>query len=159
GSIALTGASNDFTGAVTLNATGASVAIVDTNALTLAAPTLGANTAFSAIAGTTLTLPAGYDFSTGTGDIDLRSHGGVLGTTGTLTTTSGNISLTGTGGIQLGHALTTASGIISLNSDLVLTVDTVIDAGAGALVLAGTVNSDGTPRTLAVSAANTTFGG
>jgi hypothetical protein len=58
GSIDLQSASNDFTGAVTLNSSGTSAAVRDANALTLAAPTLGANTGLTAIAGTTLTLPA-----------------------------------------------------------------------------------------------------
>src|SRR5207247_468154 len=63
-SITLANAGNDFGAAVTLSSTGAAVSIRDTNALTLATPTLGANTGITAKAGTTLTLPAA-NLSTG----------------------------------------------------------------------------------------------
>ena len=98
GTIALSRTTNDFGGAVTLNSSGSSVSIRDVNDLALAAPTLGANTGITAIAGGTLTLPAATAFSTGTGNIDFQSNGGTLATTGNLTTTSGTISLTGSAG-------------------------------------------------------------
>jgi trimeric autotransporter adhesin len=113
GAISATNAGNDFTGAVTLNSSGADVSIRDTNALTLATPTLGANTGLTAIAGTTLTLPAGA-ISTGTGSIDLRANGGALTTPGALTTTSGSITLVGSTGLTVANDLTTTSGTIAL---------------------------------------------
>ncbi|MEO8523108.1 MAG: filamentous hemagglutinin N-terminal domain-containing protein, partial [Caldimonas sp.] len=132
GSIDLQSATNDFTGAVTLSSTGASAAVRDANALTLAAPTLGANTGLTAIAGTTLTLPLG-DISTGTGSINLQANGGTLTTPGTLNTTSGSITLVGSTGLTIANDLTTTSGAISLTGGAAggLTVNTGVSVNAG----------------------------
>jgi len=91
GTITLTQANNDFTGAVTLNSTASSpagfaVQIADLNNLSLGAPTLGANTGLSAVAGQTLSLPAAL-INTGSGNLTLTSNGGVLATAGNLETT------------------------------------------------------------------------
>jgi filamentous hemagglutinin family protein len=140
GSIALQSATNNFTGAVTLNTTGANAAIQSSGALTLAAPTLGTNTGLTAIAGTTLTLPAG-DISTGTGSIDLEAKGGALTTPGTLTTTTGSITLLGSAGLTVANGLTTASGPISLTGGgaggLAVNTGVIVDAGNN------TINADG----------------
>lgn len=47
--------------------------------------------------------------STGTGLIDFESSGGALATTGTLTTAD-NITLIGSAGVTVNHALTSSSG-------------------------------------------------
>ncbi|MBY0270648.1 MAG: hypothetical protein K2X06_12310, partial [Burkholderiales bacterium] len=131
GTIALTDATNDFTGTVTLNASGASISIRDADALTLGVPALhGANTAITAIAGTTLSLPA-YNYSTGTGAIDFQSLGGSLATNGSLTTTTGNISLTGSSGITLSHNLATGGGNIALMSPATLGNSVSLSSGGG----------------------------
>jgi hypothetical protein len=131
GSIDLMNVNNDFQGLVTLNATGSAIAIRDANALVLGVPALhGANTAITAIAGTTLTLPA-YNYSTGSGSIDFQSNGGQLLTGGSLTTTSGDVSLTGSGGVTLSHNLTTAGGDIALLSPVVLGTSVSLSSGGG----------------------------
>jgi hypothetical protein len=137
GSIALTQANNNFTGSVTLNSTGATVAITDTNALALASPNLGANTGITAIAGTTLTLPS-FNFSTGTGNIDFQSASGTLATNGTLITSAGTVSLKGSAGVTVGHNITTTSGSVSvIGAGINLTSGNTIDAGSSTITLDG----------------------
>jgi hypothetical protein len=138
GTISLAQPTNNFTGAVTLNATGAIVSVRDVNALTLAAPTLGANTGITAIAGTTLTLPVATNFSTGTGNIDLRSNGGALGTTGTLTTNSGTVTLVGSTGLTVANNINSTSGAVSLTGGAAggLTVNAGIGVNAGSGTIA-----------------------
>jgi hypothetical protein len=137
GVITLANASNDFTGSVALNSTGATVAITDTNALALASPNLGANTGITAIAGTTLTLPA-FNFSTGTGNIDFQSASGTLATNGTLTSSSGTVSLKGSAGVTVGHNITTTSGSVSvIGAGINLTSGNTIDAGSSTITLDG----------------------
>ncbi|MBX9903549.1 MAG: hypothetical protein K2Y31_04275 [Burkholderiales bacterium] len=141
GAIALNSTTNNFTGAVTLNSSGATISIRDADALTLGAPTLhGANTAITAIAGTTLTLPA-YNYSTGTGAIDFQSLGGALATNGSLTTTTGNISLTGSSGITLAHNLSTGGGNIALLNPATLGASVNLSSGGGNI---GTLSIVGT---------------
>lgn len=78
--------------------------------LTLATPTLNANSPLSVIAAGNLTMPGGA-ISTGTGDITLKSLGGTFTTGNNLTTTSGNIIL------YAGRALTIGTNdIISSNA-------------------------------------------
>jgi hypothetical protein len=137
GSIALNQANNNFTGSVTLNSTGATVAITDTNALALASPNLGANTGITAIAGTTLTLPS-FNFSTGTGNIDFQSASGTLATNGTLITSAGTVSLKGSAGVTVGHNITTTSGSVSvIGAGINLTSGNTIDAGSSTITLDG----------------------
>jgi filamentous hemagglutinin family protein len=138
GTIALaTSASNNFVGAVTLNATGATVAIADVNAMTLAAPTLGAATALTATAGTTLTLPAG---AMSAGAFDFESTGGALATAGALTATNG-ITLVGSTSLTIGHALTSTNGPVTLTGGgaggLTLAAATTVDAGSGTIAVSG----------------------
>ena len=141
GVITLTNAANDFTGSVSLNSTGSSVSVTDANALTLASSTLGTNTAITAIAGTTLTLSA-FNLSTGAGSIDFQSLSGTLATNGSLTTSSGAISLTGSAGVTIGHNITTTSGSVSIsgtgvnqNAGSIVIVGLTVNAGAGAIAL------------------------
>jgi len=135
GVITLANASNDFTGSVALNSTGATVAITDANDLALASPTLGANTGITAIAGTTLTLPA-FNFSTGTGNIDFQSLSGALATNGSLTTSSGTVSLKGSAGVTVGHNITTTSGTVSVTgAGINLASGKTIDAGSSTITL------------------------
>jgi hypothetical protein len=175
GVITLTNSSNNFTGTVSLNSTGATVAITDTNALTLGSPTLGTNTGVTAIAGTTLTLPASA-FNTGTGDIDFQSLFGTLATNGTLTTSSGTVSLKGSAGVTVGHNITTTSGSVSvIGAGINLTTGNTIDAGSstitidgndGAITLTGALTTTNTSATAiviknasTVSLGNITTGG
>ncbi|MGE4110739.1 MAG: filamentous hemagglutinin N-terminal domain-containing protein [Burkholderiales bacterium] len=131
GAIALNSATNNFTGTVTLNASGPNISIQDADALVLGVPALhGPNTGITAIAGTTLTLPA-YSYSTGTGSIGFQSNGGTLATNGTLTTTTGNISLTGSSGISLAHNLTASGGDVSLLSPATLLTSIILTSGGG----------------------------
>ena len=128
GSIGLLSASNDFAaavGSVVLTATGGQAAIRDVNDLGMAAPTLGAATGFTAIAGANLNLPAGP--ITTTGSIDLRSLGGALATPGVLTAT--NIALTGASGLTIANNLNATN--VSLN-----TTDAAITESAGAVITA-----------------------
>ena len=140
GSIAADNAGNDFTGALTLLSSGSGVSVRDANNLQLAAPTLGANTGLTAIAGGTLTLPNAA-ISTGTGSIDLESNGGTLSTADTLTTSTGSITLVGSAGLAVGDDLSTTSGAVSLTGGgaggLTVSNGRVIDAGSGTIVADG----------------------
>ena len=154
GVITLANVGNDFTGAVTLNSTGATVSITDTNALTLASPTLGANTGITAIAGTTLTLPA-FNFTTGTGNIDFQFQSGTLAINGTLTTSSGTVSLKGSAGVTVGHNITTTSGSVSvIGAGINLTTGNTIDAGNSTITIDG--NDGAITLTGALTTTNTT---
>ncbi|MCP4090613.1 MAG: S-layer family protein, partial [Gammaproteobacteria bacterium] len=128
--ISLTSTTNDFGDAVKLEG-GTSVSIADANDLILDIPTLAADTTFSAIANMTLTLPS-FAFNTGSGDLVLRSNGGTLTTVETLSSTSGNITLAGSGGLSIDHDITTsmAAGTVTL-----------IGSNAGSITGNGTITA------------------
>ena len=141
GVIDLQSLTNDFVGAVTLNATGANAAVADTNNLLLATPTLGGNTGLTAIANGKLTLPGGLNLNTGNGAIDLESRGNTLATTGTLTTTGAQVTLVGAAGLSVIDDITTAGGNISLTGGAAGGVtaanNKTLDAGAGTIAIDG----------------------
>jgi filamentous hemagglutinin family protein len=159
GAIALTTSGNDFTGAVTLNSTGASAAVRDANNLTLATPTLGANTGLTAIAGQVLTLPA-VAISTGNGSINLQSNSGTLATAGTLSTNSGSITLLGSTGLTVADNLATSSGAISLTGGptggLTVNGGVSVSAGNGTIALDGMDGAINLPGALSTSNATST---
>ncbi|MCE9629538.1 MAG: hypothetical protein K8S94_02295, partial [Planctomycetia bacterium] len=144
GIIDLASAANDFTGRVTLMATGAYASIRDANNLLLdnLSGNIGPNTSIKAVAGGTLSL-ATEPLNTGTGYIWLESQGGNLQPTGSLTTSTGNIDLRARDNLQVYFAVeSTSAGNITLvggsidqtgNADLTTT-------GAGTI----SVTADGT---------------
>jgi hypothetical protein len=139
--VTLNSAINDFTGGVTVNSSAASVSLRDANALTITSLSLATNAAVTAIAGTTLAMPAG-DLSTGTGNIDLQAYGSVLSPSGTLTTTSGTVSLYGASGLTIANNITSTSGSITLNgssagSGIGINAGVTVNAGSGTILLDG----------------------
>ncbi|MCE9630525.1 MAG: hypothetical protein K8S94_07390, partial [Planctomycetia bacterium] len=143
--VTLNSAINDFTGGVTVNSSATSVFLRDVNALTVSSLSLATNAAVTMIAGTTLATPAG-GISTGTGNIDLQTYGSVLSPSGTLTTTSGSVSLYGASGLTITNNITSTSGAITLNgssagSGIGINAGVTVDAGSGTILLDG---NDGT---------------
>ena len=150
--ITLTNA-NDFTGAVGLSSTGASVSVNDINDITLSTPVLGANTGITAIAGGVLTLPAGA-ISTGTGNIDLQSNGGVLAISGPVSTTSGTINL------QSSAAMTIADNITTTLAGGNLTITGVgVTQTAGTISIAGTTTVNGGAGVITLNSGTNDFTG
>ncbi len=142
GVIDLQSLANDFVGVVTLNATGASAAVADANNLSLATPTLGANTGLTAIATGKLTLPGGLNLNTGSGTIDLESQGSTLATTGTLTTNGAQVTLVGRAGLTITDDITTSGGNVSLTGGgagaaVTGTNNKTVDAGSGTIAIDG----------------------
>ena len=121
--ITLNQATNDFS---SISLSGGALDVKDTNALTVSALTSGANQAVSVIAGTTLTLP-GTAITTGTADLTLASNGGTLATAAALSGT--NVSLTGSGGISLGHNVTAGGtlGLTTTNNAINQTASRLLD--------------------------------
>ncbi|MBN6149140.1 filamentous hemagglutinin N-terminal domain-containing protein [Xanthomonas sp. AmX2] len=135
GSIALERPANDFGGAVSL--TGSGIALADANALTIAALTLGSNSALSLSAGGALTLP-GSAIDTGSADLSLAAHGAALSTAGDLR--GRNVTLSARDGLTLGHDITTTgSGTLQLSSaaGAIQQAGGVLDVGGAAIVNAG----------------------
>ena len=144
GDIHLTNADNDFGGAV--NLAGSNVLVTDRNDLAISTLVNGSGGDVALIAGGILTLSSGI---TTTGDLTLASNGGSLASAGSL---SGNdVSLTGRDGVILMHDIT-ASGALALHSkgpitqsggSLLVSGDSTIDAGTGAITLANAGNDFG----------------
>jgi hypothetical protein len=116
GNIDLLNPDNDFTGTVTLKSTGTFVAVRDANNMTLATlgGNIGSNTSVKGIAGATLVL-ATENLNTGTGYVYLESMGGNLTTTGSITTSTGNITLKSSDAVTgyqltINHAVTSTTG-------------------------------------------------
>ncbi len=145
GVITLTNAANNFTGAVSLNNSGAnSVAVTDANALTLGTSAIGGNLAIIAngaitdsgnvtVTGTT-TLAAGA-----ANDITLNNANNFVGA---VSVTSGNnVTLVDANAIQLGAITTTNNltvtgvGITQNASGLSVGGTSVFNGGAGAITL------------------------
>ncbi|MDR6675186.1 filamentous hemagglutinin N-terminal domain-containing protein, partial [Xanthomonas sp. 1678] len=146
GAITLQQAGNDFGGAVSL--TGSGIALADANVLTIAALTLGNNSALSLYAGGTLTLP-GSEIDTGNANLNLHS-GNVLTTTAALS--GADVSLSGDDGITLAHDVT-ATGTLALT-----TVDSAIAQSAGALTVSGTSGINAGSGAIALTGAGNHFG-
>ncbi|MCC5090870.1 filamentous hemagglutinin N-terminal domain-containing protein [Xanthomonas campestris] len=144
--LTLNNAANTFGG--TFSATGGNVAVNAAGALTIGSLSQSSNSALSLNAGGRLTLPTSA-INTGSADLGLRS-GDSLSTAAALS--GSNVSLTGTNGISLAHAVT-ATGTLALTSStgaidqtagaLTVTGTSTIDAGAGAINLAGANNDFG----------------
>ena len=146
GSITLQRAANDFGGAVSL--TGSGIALTDANNLTIAALTLGSNSALSLSAAGTLTLP-GSAIATGSANLSLHS-GNVLATAAALS--GSNVSLSGDAGIALAHDVT-ATGTLALSA-----VNSAIVQSAGAVTVTGTSSVNAGSGTIALSGAGNHFG-
>ncbi len=135
--VTLNSAMNDFTGGVTVNSSAASVSLRDANALTISSLSLATNAAVTAVAGTTLVMPAG-GISTGTGNIELQALGSAFSTSGTITTTSGSVSLYGGSGLTIANNITSTSGSISLTgSGVVVNAGVTVNAGSGTILVDG----------------------
>src|SRR6185437_4763785 len=148
GALTLGNGGNDFTGAVT--ATGAGVAITDTNDLDIAGVTDGGNGAVTLIASGVVTLPASA-INAGTGALTLASNGGALMTSGALT--GGLVSLTGRDGITLASGVTaSALNLSSTNAAITQSANTLSVTGIT------TVNA-GASGDITLTAANNVFGG
>ncbi|KQQ83779.1 hypothetical protein ASF73_17395 [Xanthomonas sp. Leaf131] len=147
GAIALGTAGNDFRGAVSL--TGSGINVVDQSDLVVSALTSGNHAAVSLTAGGALVLPA-QAFNTGSADLTLIANGGGLSTAGNLG--GANILLRARDGLVLGHDVTTTGALTLstanaaiLQSAGALTVGGIasVDAGSGAITLAGAGNDFG----------------
>ncbi|MFM9009291.1 MAG: beta strand repeat-containing protein, partial [Planctomycetota bacterium] len=135
--VTLNSAANDFVGGVTVNSSASSVSLRDANALTITSLSLATNASVTAIAGTTLVMPAG-GISTGTGNIDLQALGSALSPSGTITTTSGSVSLYGGSGLTIANNITSTSGSISLTGPgVVVNADVTVNAGSGTILVDG----------------------
>ena len=141
GDIDLLNPDNDFTGTVTLKATGAFVAVRDANNMTLSTlgGNIGSNTAVKGIAGKTLVL-ATENLSTGTGYVYLESEGGNLTTTGTITTSTGDITLKSSDAVTgylltINHAVssTSAGDIVLVGGKIEHNAQDVTTTGAGTI--------------------------
>ncbi|HWK83359.1 MAG TPA: filamentous hemagglutinin N-terminal domain-containing protein, partial [Caldimonas sp.] len=136
GSIDLQSNTNHFTGNVDLTATG-SAAIRDAAALHLNS---FSGNGITAIAGTTLSVPAGAITTTG-GTIDLEALGGTLATTGTLTSNGGAITLVGATGLTVANDILSGGGPVNLTGGgaggLVVNATRNVNAGAGTIALDG----------------------
>ena len=130
GDIDLLNPDNDFTGTVTLKSTGTFVAVRDANDMTLSTlgGNIGSNTAVKGIAGKTLVL-ATENLSTGTGYVYLESEGGNLTTTGTISTTTGDITLKSSDAVT-GYLLTINHAITSTSAGDILLVGGTIEHNA-----------------------------
>jgi filamentous hemagglutinin family protein len=146
GAITLQRAANDFGGAVSL--TGRGIALADANNLTIAALTLGSNSALSLSAAGTLTLPTSA-INTGSANLSLHS-GNVLATAAALSGT--NVNLSGDAGIALAHDVT-ATGTLALSA-----VNGAIVQSAGAVTVTGTSSVNAGSGTIALSGAGNDFG-
>jgi hypothetical protein len=153
GDITLLSTNNDFTGTVQLSATGADAAIRDRNALALASIVrsgslgLASATGITAIAGTTLQLAQEAITKTDAGKVDLRALGGNFQTSDSITTASGLInieqaSVDDTHGLSVNHALTSASGNITLSGNKVVhsNAGDLTTAGAGGISVSATMD-------------------
>ena len=135
--VTLNSAANDFVGGVTVNSSASSVSLRDANALTMTSLSLATNASVTAIAGTTLVMPAG-GLSTGTGNIDLQALGSAMSPSGTLTTTSGSVSLYGASGLTIANDITSTSGSISLTGfGIGINAGVTVNAGSGTILLDG----------------------
>ncbi|NBR60026.1 MAG: hypothetical protein EBT89_12840, partial [Opitutaceae bacterium] len=117
--------SNDFTGSVTLNSTGATVAITDTNAIDFGASTLGSGTFTVNAVGITQTGGA-ITQSNGAGAVTFNAGNGVI----TLINPSNNF----TGAVSLNNSGANNVAIVDSND---ITID-VTNLGSGAFAVTGT---------------------
>ncbi len=146
GAITLQQAANDFGGAVSL--TGSGIALIDANALTIAALTLGSDSALSLTAGGTLILPTSA-INTGSANLSLHS-GNVLATAAALSGT--NVNLSGDAGITLAHDVS-ATGTLALTAS-----NSAIVQSAGALAVSGIGNVNAGSGAITLSGAGNNFG-
>ncbi|WP_022680641.1 filamentous hemagglutinin N-terminal domain-containing protein, partial [Sandarakinorhabdus limnophila] len=144
GSIDLSSMLNDFTGQVTLTATGAAASIGDINGLSLNSLTgkLAVTTSITAIAGTQLVLTP-ENLTTTSGNIYFQSKDGNLTTPGTLTTTTGNVTLIGNfvtgsnGTVQVNQTITTGSGAVTVNADKEVILSKSVLSTSGNMTVSG----------------------
>ena len=137
GLIDLQSPTNHFTGLVDLSATG-SAAIEDAAALQINS---FSGNGITAIAGTTLSVPAGAIVTAG-GAINLQALGGPLSTTGVLNSGGGAITLVGTAGLTVNQDVLSgnSNGAVSLTgggAGLVVASGKNVNAGAGTITLDG----------------------
>ncbi|HVJ39143.1 MAG TPA: filamentous hemagglutinin N-terminal domain-containing protein [Stenotrophomonas sp.] len=144
--LSLNNAANTFGG--TFSATGGNVAVNAAGALTIGSLSQSSNSALSLDAGGRLTLLTSA-IDTGSADLTLRS-GDRLSTAAALS--GSNVSLTGTNGISLAHAVT-ATGTLALTSST-----GAIDQSAGALTVTGTSTIDAGAGAINLGGANNDFG-
>ncbi|MEY3635159.1 MAG: hypothetical protein RLZZ61_1569 [Pseudomonadota bacterium] len=144
GSIDLSSMLNDFTGQVTLTASGASASIGDINGLSLNSLTgkLAVTTSITAIAGTQLVLTP-ENLTTTSGNIYFQSRDGNLTTPGTLTTTTGNVTLIGNfvtgsnGTVQVNQTITTGSGAVTVTADKEVILSKSVLSTSGNMTISG----------------------
>jgi hypothetical protein len=161
--------SNDFTGSVTLNSTGATVAIRDVNALDFSSSTLGSGSFTVTAVGITQTGaitvagPSSFDAGAGvitltnasndfTGSVALNNSGNnnvsVQDSTdltmGLSNIGSGilNLNAGSSGSIRLTSNVTSLNGLQNYNSPIVLTSNVDINAGTGDINLPNTISGN-----------------
>src|SRR5574339_772124 len=145
GSITLSQSTNDFS---SISLGGGAIDVEDANDLTVSSLASGTNQAVSLIAGGTLTLPA-TAIDTGTADLTLASNGGTLTTAATLAGT--NVSLTGSGGLSIGHDIT-AGGTLGLTS-----TNNAIDQTAGTITATGAATASAGTGAISLGSATNDF--
>ncbi|MBB3943983.1 filamentous hemagglutinin family protein, partial [Sphingorhabdus rigui] len=144
GSIDLSSMLNDFTGQVTLTASGAAASIGDINGLSLNSLTgkLAVTTSITAIAGTQLVLTP-ENLTTTSGNIYFQSRDGNLTTPGLLTTTTGNVTLIGNfvtgsnGTVQVNQTITTGSGAVTVSADKEVILSKSVLSTSGNMTISG----------------------
>ncbi|WP_201492785.1 filamentous hemagglutinin N-terminal domain-containing protein, partial [Rubrivivax sp. A210] len=146
GSVDLFSPLNNFTGQVTVTATGAAVNLQDANQLSMNTLTgkLATTTSFKAWAGTQVVMTP-EDITTTTGAIELKSLGGNLATPGKLTTGSGHVTLGATGTVTLSNAIDSASGNIAVEGAVIASRsgagDYIKTLGAGTIDITATTGN------------------
>ncbi|MBA3661987.1 MAG: filamentous hemagglutinin N-terminal domain-containing protein [Gammaproteobacteria bacterium] len=129
-------------GILTLTGGQGGITISNTGDITLATPTLNANTPFSVTSSGTLTLPASA-LAVGSAGLTLRSNGGTLTTAGALSTNSNTLTLYASGLLTINHNLSTNNGTMLLTG-------TGISQGGSSVI-------DGTYGNITLNAGTGTF--
>ncbi|NBR06101.1 MAG: hypothetical protein EBT92_10060 [Planctomycetes bacterium] len=187
--INLTNPGNDFTGPVSLNSTGATVAITDTNAFVFGASTLGSGTltvnavgitqsgaitqaasagavTFNAGAGAITLANVGNDF---TGLVSLNNSGNhnvsVQDSTdlpiGLSNLGSGTLNLDAgsSGSIKIASNVTSLNGVQNYNSPIILTSNIDLNAGTGSINLPNMISGNFSLTPITASPGLTTISG
>jgi CSLREA domain-containing protein len=170
--ITLTNAGNDFTGPVSLNSTGPTVAITDTNAFVFGSSTLGSGTLtvnavgitqsgaitqassagtviFNAGAGVITLANVGNDFTglvsvnnSGNNNVSVQDSTDLPIGLSNLGSGTLNLNAGSNGSIKIASNVTSLNGVQNYNSPIVLTSNIDLNAGTGTINLNGSVSGD-----------------
>ena len=155
GVITLGNAGNDFTGAVSLNNSGANNVTLNngSNALTLGTSSVGSGTL--TVSGTGITQNAATNQSAGAGSVSLNAGTSAVTLnadndfTGALSATGTGIAITNTNDLQITSLMSSGSGAVildaggSLNSGSITTANGNVTLSAAGAVATGSINAGG----------------